>query len=788
MLSRSVTIVSIVTLLGVSPHAARAQDPGSFRGTVIDAATQRPIMGASITVQPGMRHAVTDSLGVFHVSGVSEGLYDVLVRRIGFTAAQQINVRVNPGKASIVRFELDRLPLVLNESHVTVDPFPRDPEQSVSRSTYTADEIRRTPGAVDDIFRAVETLPGVSSSSGGFSAFSVRGGGPHDNLIFIDEIPFDKVTHLEGGSEGDEAKGGRLSIFAPELIQSADFRAGGFPAQYGGKNASLLSLKLKDGNPETATYGVRYDLLGWELDYDGPSRVARNTSVLFSARHQDLANILKVIGRADAGSPSFSDVIFKSTTDFGVRDKLTVLGVVSPERVFRTVDQVLTEKDTTDTQLYSWRETKGVAGVTWQRLVGQASVINSSVYLHRFTRANTQGQTYPDVPSADGRTVASRPGILTTDESETDVGLRSVGRFNVGPHTLVLSGEVTGRKASGGRAVDGADTLYTFDQYDPRPVGQEYLVVTPSQYDARVSARVTDVAGSASYARGIAGDGTVTLGARYEHDGMSGHDDLLPRGSIAFPSVGGVSVNIAAGSYLQPLDIKDITANATNRALPPIRSNHYILGFNTLLRPDVQLRVEGYYRTLSDLPVLRDRSSGMEIASGTGHASGVDVSLIRRLTDRVFGQASYSYSVSKRNNNRGGLTYDGDGNQPHAATLLAGYTLNARWSFSGKYKYATGQPTSAYVVHPDVFPGSGLLRYSQEITGYNGRRLPDLHTLNVRVDYQAHAGKVGIDAYLDVLDVTDRLNINTLRFVERTGGTFKDGIPIVPTFGLKFLF
>src|SRR5262249_25090670 len=158
-----------------------------------------------------------------------------------------------------------------------VEALGRDVDAPVGHFDYTGEEIRRTPGAAGDIFRAIETLPGVSSSGGEFSAFSVRGGGPRDNLIFIDDIPFDKVTHFEGGIESDEAQGGRFSIFAPDIVKSAQFQAGGFGAQYGGKNASLLTLRLGDGNRETPTFAGRYDLLGWEVGYDGPSVIDRHT-------------------------------------------------------------------------------------------------------------------------------------------------------------------------------------------------------------------------------------------------------------------------------------------------------------------------------------------------------------------------------------------------------------------------------------------------------------------------------------------------------------------------------
>ncbi|MGE5098681.1 MAG: TonB-dependent receptor, partial [Deltaproteobacteria bacterium] len=637
--SPAVNALILFCLSGLLTSPAAAQDPGALRGTVVEAATLRPINGVDIRIEGVTRNVITDSAGVFRVSALHEGLYVVSARRLGYTAARQVNVRVTRGKTTMVEFALEPVAVRLDAARVEAAPITRDPEAPVGRFDYSAEEIRRTPGAAGDIFRAIETLPGVSSSGGEFSAFSVRGGGPRDNLIFIDEIPFDKVTHLEGGIESDEAQGGRFSIFAPDLVHSAEFQAGGFAAQYGGKSASLLRLRLKDGNAETPTVTGRYDLLGWEADYDGPSKIDDRTSVLFSARHENLARALKLIGRGDAGTPSFTDVIAKTSTTINARNKLTLLGILAPERVVRTVDNVLEEPDTNDTALYAWSETKSVIGATWQLLAGHASVIQTSAYARRFTRSNALGDSYPDIPIAGGTSIAERQSVRTDDRSESEVGVRSVARLSAGRDALILSIEAAGRETKGGRAVAGGDTLFTFDHLDQRPSPDQYfLVITPDRYDSRYSHRGTQLAASSSYEHMFGGDGSAIIGGRYEHSALTGRNDVVPRASIAFPTVAGLSFNVAGGVYLQDADLQLIAANPNNAFLPPERSTHLIGGVSRLIRPDVRLSVEGYYRTLNDITVVQDRTTGLAGATGTGFASGVDVDLVKRLTDRVFGQ------------------------------------------------------------------------------------------------------------------------------------------------------
>ena len=93
--------------------------------------------------------------------------------------------------------------------------------------------------------RALVGLPGVVSS-GEFAAFSVRGHGPKNNLIFIDGFPFPQVAHFEQtlGSQTEIVNGGRYSIFAPNAVTGAEFSPGGWSADFGGRKASLLQFDV----------------------------------------------------------------------------------------------------------------------------------------------------------------------------------------------------------------------------------------------------------------------------------------------------------------------------------------------------------------------------------------------------------------------------------------------------------------------------------------------------------------------------------------------------------------
>ena len=249
-----------------------AQNLGSVRGKVIDERTNSPLTNANVIILGKSLGSSTDSSGEYFIHNVPEGLFEIKVSYLGYKTFQKSDIRVVRNKATQVpEIKLTESSVADSGLTVTAGVFQDNSDMPVSTFSFTKDEIRRSPGAAGDIFRAMGTLPGVATEGGEISAFSVRGSGPKDNLILVDNIPFTKVSHFDGGGiEGEESQGGRFGVFAPSLIEKADFSAGGFPARYGGKNSSIINMDIKEGNLNNMTVYGHYDLFGWEAIYDGP--------------------------------------------------------------------------------------------------------------------------------------------------------------------------------------------------------------------------------------------------------------------------------------------------------------------------------------------------------------------------------------------------------------------------------------------------------------------------------------------------------------------------------------
>ena len=785
-------ITNWLCLIILQAGALHAQQ-GMVAGRVVDRSTQQPLVGASIRLEATSWGGITDVAGAYVITGIAEGAYRLHVTYVGYEEGLETDVRVIRGKTTQVRdTQLSRAVIETAETVVTSGYFADERDAPASSFRATREEIRRSPGAAGDVFRAIDGLPGVSSSGGEFSSYYVRGAGPRDNLILVDNIPFEKVAHFDGGALDDgAAQGGRFSVFAPGLIDEARFQAGGFPARYGGKRASYLALRLREGNRVSPSWDARYDMFGWEINYDGPSVVAGNTSLLVSARQEDLGRVLRLIDEEEEGAPRYSDWILKSTTDLSPATKISTLLIYAPERMRRTSRHVQATQDLSilEDLLLDTREQRMLAGITWRQFTGTSGFLESTLYYRHNDRDWHLGRSYPGF-EGDGLTALEdweeRPGILHEDQQETEIGLRSAWSQTLGDEAQITMGVEARRLALDfAYTLKDPDTLYTFDQNDQRATPEQfYTVLRPEQMNAAYNP--TGWLG-AGYVEGstMLGPVRVNPGVRLDHDALGDRTYLSPRLSLSLGLLPRTRLNLATGIYYQAPQLAERAAAQSNADLGHERAVHLIGGMTHGLRSDIRLTLEAYYKKFDDLIIQPDRASPVRTNQGTGWAGGVDVGIVKRLTRKAYGQVSYAYGVSRRNDHDGLGSYDADFSQPHVISIVGGYEANDRWSFASKWRYATGRPTDRYIVHEDVHAGNGAYRFSQEITGPNADRLPAYHSLNLRVDYRRQLGKYALVGFLDILNAYGRLNPNYNLFLPRTGTVKHKGIEMVPSIGLR---
>ena len=538
----------LVGLLVLTATLSHAQDERAatitLQGRVIDVLTGRPIADANVRLMHRAhpeRRMQTDATGAFSFEDAPEGVYSIEADAAGYRNAVQTGVRIVLRKVAHVELALARTgERAVEEVVVTARAVAQDAALASNVVELDREEIRRNPGSAGDVFRALDVLPGVVAT-GEFSNFTVRGNGPQDNLILVDGIPFDKVVHFDQslGEQEDIGGGGRFSIFAPNLIGAARFSAGGWRAAEGGRNGSLVELDVADGNPVSSTVGARVDITGAELDYDGPSYVASNTSVLVSARRYDFGNLFEAIDEADIGTPRLADVIFKSVTEVSPTHAFEVLAIHATEDYTRTVENALASPDFEDVTLVESEQDSSLFGLTWRWSPGDVARIRNTFYLRNSNKLSTQGEAFPDLAGASPtpETTPTRPEILTIAERERELGWRGdFASVLTSGNTVTAGVRVTRVNLDFDRRLAGDWIRYVYDASDFRPdPAQRHIVLTPEQTNAVLDAEATQLAAYADYSHAL-GDMTLTPGVRYERDGFSGRSSFAPRLAVHLES------------------------------------------------------------------------------------------------------------------------------------------------------------------------------------------------------------------------------------------------------------
>lgn len=740
-----------VLLIGLPLFAHAAEAPGGITILVKDQITGRPLSNVQITITEretdSTRSVETDEQGRMVIEQLDPGLYSVNVVKSGFASSYEPSVRVITRKNIQIEFELLSELVILEE--VVVRARQADLFSSASSTYLDRETLRSAVGGGADPLLSLDGLPGLASTSE-FANFSVRGRGPRDNLLFVDDFPFDKAVHFDAtlGEEEDVGGGGRFSIFAPNVISGAEFSPGGWGAAYDGRAASLLKLEVADGNPSPSA-SLRLDLAGYEVGYDGPAGITPDSTMLVSARQLDFGDLFETIEELDIGEPVIRDIIVKSVIPINRINTFEILLMDTYEDYTRDVTHVFESPNFEDAALLDFNQNSDLYGLTLRSLIGEEAVWTNKIYYRTSDKISSEGESFPDLVPA-GSPASSFPvreDIITIGEDETEIGWRSdfetMNRWGVFSTGI----RVTQIELDYDTVLDGDWIRFIYDEDDFRPdPDQRYIVLTPADTNASLSQKETSYAGYVDqvFERG---DWDIRTGIRFERDGFADESFASPRFSVNWRPSKTVRYFATAGLFHQSPRFLDLAANASND-LETEEITHSSIGFEYFPNSSWSVLTEAYYQNLDKLAVDLDRVSGTFANIGDGTSDGVDIVVNGTIREGIYATATYSYNdvVIDRKDGRGDVA--ADFSRKHVATLGMTWEINDRWKVAGRYKYLSGRPDDEFIIHSDVLGAGQPLRYSKEITERNVGRKSSYSLLNVRVDYRRSFGPIDVTAFL----------------------------------------
>ncbi len=789
-MSRSLRQISWFTLsvlmIGFPLFSQAAEAPGGITVLVKDQLSERPLSTAQITITEretnSTQSAETDAQGRIVVEQLDPGLYSVNVARSGYASSFEPSVRVITRKNIQIEFELVREQAI---TEVVVQSRQADRFSSASSTYLNREALRSAVGGGADPLLSLDGLPGLAST-GEFASFSVRGRGPRDNLLFVDDFPFDKVIHFDAtlGEDEDIGGGGRFSVFAPNVVSGAEFSPGGWGPAYGGRAASLLKLEVADGNPSPSAH-LRLDLAGFEVGYDGPG-ITEASTMLVNARQLDFGSLFETIEELDIGEPVLRDIIVKSVIPINQDHTFELLLMDTHEDYTRGVTHVNESPNFEDAALLDFEQDSDLYGLTLRSLIGNEAVWTNKVYYRTSDKISSEGEAFPDLVP-EGSPASSFPvreDIITIGEEETEIGWRSDfetvnrwGVFSAGIRAAQIELDYD-------TVLDGDWTRFVYDVDDFRASpDQRFILQTPANTNSSLNQKETNYA---AYIDQVFehGDWDIRTGVRFDRDGFADESFASPRFSVNWRPDSKMRYFATAGLFHQSPRYLDLAANASN-TLETEEITHSSVGFQYFLNNDWSLLTEVYYQNLDKLVVDLDQVSGTFANIGDGTSTGVDIVVNGTIREGLYTTTTYSYNdaVVDRKDGRGDVA--ADFSREHVATLGLTWEISDRWKVAGRYKFLSGRPSDRFIIHSDVLGAGQPLRYSKEITERNVGRNSSYSLMNVRADYRRAFGPIDVTAFLDIINVTAASSSDDSNFDYRRGVEVEDENEAEPLIGLR---
>lgn len=757
-------IISMVSFILIASGQTEQPKAGSVIGHVKNYTTKEGIVSATVLLQGTSIGAATDIDGNFVIKNIPIGTYNIRVSALGFQTMVKTDIVVSVAKPSDVHFELMESTVELEGVTVTTEYFQKSPDAPISVQTLGAEEIRRLPGGLEDVVRAISILPGVAQVQNGRNDLIVRGGAPSENLFVIDNIEVANINHF--GTQG--ASGGPLSFINLDFVSETSFKTGGFGAKYGDKLSSVLTIELKDGREDRLGGKATISASQFGLNLEGP--VSGNGSFLFSARRSYLDFIFKAAGFGFV--PEYWDFLGKVNYKLSPKDQVNVLSVLA-------LDNVKLFNDTPDKKFSNSRilgsdQTQFLGGVSWRHLLDKG-----------FTNL-TFSQTFNGYSFGQNDSLLNPIFKSTSDEYETS-----------------LRGDVVLQLNRASEVSFGASAKYiVFNSNILLPVpfftnfGQKLTV------NAALDTNAVKSAGYVQYSRSLLNELRITIGGRIDHFNLI--DDNIafsPRMALSYAATPVLTFTGSVGRYHQAPSYIWLVANPVNRALKYVTVDQYVGGIEYLLRSDVKISLEGYMKNYSDYPasivrpylVLANTGAGFGgsqdgyasfgldplVSSGSGWSRGLELFLQKKLSEvPCYGLVSISWNEAKfkaLDGEERSSSYD----QRWIINLGGGYILNESWEFSGKFRIATGRPYTPY--NADGTQNSAL---------YNTARIDANHSLDLRVDRRWSFNAWNLITYIDVQNVYNRKAVDVPIFDERTKKVKQAGgsIGLLPSIGVSAEF
>ncbi len=778
----------VLAALLAFPAQLRAQDTagvGTIRGRVTDAAGAA-MQEAAVCVPATAQCVVTAPDGSF-VLAVRPGTYALEIAAPGGPLVVSENVQVRAGLDRAVEIVLPPSEGVQQTVTVAAPAFVLPAEVKTSGFLIGAQEVSGSPGALQDVARYVQSLPGAVIGTDDFrNDLIVRGGSSLENLYIVDNVEIPNINSFATFASA----GGTVSILDVQLIDNITFLTGGYPAPYGNRTSSVLQVAQREGRRDRIGGRATLGFAGAGGVIEGPIGSSAKGSWILSARRSFLDLFTSDTGIG--GVPVLYTANAKAVYDLSARDRVwavNLTGVDSIRLGLTETSDPSEELSNLDIRYEGWRS---ATGFNWQRVnsrgVGLLGVTHSRGAVGQSVKDLLRdGVPAPDTPVADQ--IASGAVVFRERSSEADTTVK----YDVTTSAPYLE------KIQAGGSVKASSIDY--DTASPFGSDSPFFATSDANpFTLRERFTAYQVGAYAQATRSVTGRLDITGGARLDRYQFISATRVSPRLGASMSLTGRLALSASYGQYYQQPFFLFLTAYPENRSLEPFRADHYVSGLTFRLDTATRLSVEAYRKNYRDYPVssqipsltlanvgdtfaVRDVLFPM-ISQGGGEVTGVEAYIDRKASagSRWAGEGNLAFSRA-RFSGFDGILRPGSFDYPIVANVIGRYRLAPGWSLSGRMAYLAGRPFTPV----DPVTSAAERRAVYDVARLNESRVPDYFRLDLRVDRTFRRGDRQVSIFAGVQNVTNRRNVAGYSWDRRANALRRlDQLGLFPILGLEW--